>query len=97
MSRDVLVDVATVKQDFPAGTVPAGIQITISGLPGKMATTAPYSAVFAGVPDGDYTATAQAVDATGAALGSPQSVPFSVVTPATVSVDVPQSVTVTMN
>lgn len=91
----VVVTLATQQQAFPAGTVAAGIVISLSGgtIPAQTVTAAPYTASFADVAPGTYTATAQAVDASGNALGDPKvSAEFTVAAP--VMVDVPETITV---
>ena len=98
----VIVQVATAPTPFPAGTAPAGIAIALLGVsptpdvtPTQMITAAPYEATFANVPPGTYTASAAALDASGNPLGAPAvSAQFTVEAP--VSVDVPQTVTVTV-
>jgi hypothetical protein len=91
----VIVAVATTSTSFPAGTVAAGIVISLSGgaVPAQTVTAAPYTASFADVAPGTYTATAQAVDSSGNPLGAAAtSAEFTVAAP--VMVDVPQTVTV---
>lgn len=86
--------IATAPQPFPPGTVSGGIVVSVSGpvtLPSQTLTSAPYTAVFAGLTAGSYTFTAQAIDHTGAALGIPVTDIF-VIEP-DVSIDVPQSIT----
>lgn len=93
----VIVTVATASTPFPAGTVPAGIVITLSGgaVAPQTVTAAPYSASFSDVVPGSYTASAQAVDASGNALGAAAvSAEFTVAAP--VNIDVPQTVNVTV-
>jgi predicted phage tail protein len=95
----VVVTVETTSTPFPAGTVAAGIAIALSGAPvaPQVVTTAPYSASFSDVAPGTYTATAQAVDASGNALGSPAvSAQFTIAAP-DVNVDVPSTVNVTVS
>lgn len=92
----VIVQVETQPQPFPSGTAPAGVSITLSnGAPAQLIASAPYSATFADVAPGSYTASAQAVDAAGAPLGAAAvSAEFTIA--ASVSVDVPSVVTVTV-
>lgn len=93
----VIVTVATSQVAFPSTTVPAGIVITLVGasVAPQTITAAPYSASFADVAPGNYTASAQAIDHAGNALGSAAvSAEFTVAAP--VMVDVPQTVTVTV-
>lgn len=95
----VVVAVETSSTPFPAGTVPAGIVISLSGgaVPAQTVTTAPYSASFSDVAPGTYTATAQAVDASGNQLGAPAvSAEFTIAAP-DVNVDVPSVVNVTVS
>ena len=95
----VVVAVETTSTPFPAGTVPAGIVISLSGgaVAPQTVTAAPYSASFSDVPPGTYTASAQAVDASGNALGAAAvSAEFTIAAP-DVNVDVPSTVTVTVS
>lgn len=94
---NVIVTVATQQQAFPAGTVAAGIVITLSGgVAPQTVTAAPYSASFADVAPGSYTASAQAIAADGSALGAAAvSAEFTIAAP--VNVDVPQTVSVTVS
>jgi hypothetical protein len=92
----VIVTLETVATPFPAGTVAAGIVISLSGgaIPAQTVTVAPYSASFADVPAGTYTASAQATDASGNPLGAAAvSAEFTIAAP-DVSIDVPSTVTV---
>jgi predicted phage tail protein len=94
----VIVTLSTKQQVFPAGTVPAGIKFSLSDstIQPQTVSTAPYSASFSDIAPGTYTATAQAVDASGNALGDPAtSAEFTVAAP--VMVDVPDVITVTVN
>lgn len=92
----VIVTLETVATPFPAGTVAAGISISLSGgaVPAQTVTAAPYTASFADVAPGSYTASAQALDANGQPLGAAaMSAEFTIAAP-DVSVDVPSTVTV---
>lgn len=93
----VIVSVATASTPFPAGTVAAGIVITLSGgIAPQTVTAAPYSASFSDVAPGTYTASAQAVDASGNALGAAAvSTEFTIAAP-DVNVDIPQTISVTV-
>jgi hypothetical protein len=94
----VIVTVATQAQSFPAGTAAAGITITLVGaaVAPQTVTAAPYSASFADVAPGTYTASAQAVDHAGNALGAAAvSESFTIAAP-DVMVDVPATVSVTV-
>lgn len=95
----VVVNVETQSQPFPAATVPAGITISLSGgvVAPQTVTTAPYSASFADVAPGTYTASAVATDSSGNALGSPAvSAEFTIAEP-DVNIDIPSTVTVTVS
>ena len=95
----VVVNVETQSQPFPAGTVAAGIVISLSGgvVPPQTVTVAPYSASFADVAPGTYTAAAQAIASDGSALGAPAvSAEFTIAAP-DVNVDIPSTVTVTVS
>jgi len=95
----VIVTVATTSTPFPAGTIAAGIVISIADqtlVAPQTVTSAPYTATFDNVAPGTYTATAQAVDHAGAPLGSAiTSTSFTISAP-DVNVDIPQSITVTV-
>ena len=93
----VTVVIETVATPFAAGTIPAGIVITVEGIAPQTITAAPYQAVFDNLAPGTYTATAQAVDHAGASLGAvATSAPFTIAAPE-VNVDIPQTVTVTIS
>lgn len=95
----VVVSLETQSQNFPAGTVAAGIVITIVGssIAPQTVTAAPYSATFADVPAGQYSASAQAVDSNGNALGAAAvSAQFTVAAP-DVAIDIPSVVNVTVS
>lgn len=105
--KTVVVSVATSVSQFPAGTAPAGLMISLSdpAYAPQHITTAPYAATFSNVAPGSYTASAQAIDANGVALGDPiTSTSFTVAaddaapveSAATVSVDVPSAISVTV-
>ena len=93
--KNVIVSVATTVDQFPAGTIPAGITIAIAGVGSQTIAAAPFEATFQ-VPGGTFNATAQAIDANNAPLGALlTSAPFDV--PAdTVAIDVPSTITVTV-
>ena len=90
---NVIVTVATTPPTFPAGTVRGGIIVTLSGIAPVTLAAAPYVATFADVPAGDYSVTAQAVDAAGAALGAPATATVTVPS-GEVSIDIPVSLSV---
>lgn len=95
---NVIVTVATQQQAFPAGTAAAGLVITLAGasVAPQHVTAAPYTASFADVAPGTYTASAQAVDANGNPLGAAAvSEAFTIAAP-DVMVDVPATVTVSV-
>lgn len=94
----VIVAVETQSQQFPSTTVSAGVSISLSGgaVPAQVISAAPYSATFADVAPGTYTASAQAVDAAGNAIGAAAvSAEFTIAAP-DVSIDVPSVVNVTV-
>ena len=95
----VIVTVATASAPFPAGTVAAGIVISIPNqtlVSPQTITAAPYSATFDNVAPGTYTATAQAVDHAGAPLGAASTSDSFTISAPDVTVDVPQSISVTV-
>ena len=86
---------------FPASAVVDHIVVSIA----DAALTPPVSvsqsippgtttATFANVAPGTYTASAQAVDATGVALGAAATTTFTVAAPATISLSLPASISV---
>ncbi len=94
----VIVAVETQAQQFPSTTVSAGVSISLSGgaVPAQVISAAPYSATFADVAPGTYTASAVATDSAGNPLGTPiVSVEFTVAAP--VSIDVPSVINVTVS
>jgi hypothetical protein len=97
MSKTVVVTIETVETQFPAGTVAAGINFTLSGgvVPAQLVTAAPFTVSFADVADGSYTVTAQAVDAAGTAIGA-AAVSAEFVIASDVSIAIPSVVTVSI-
>lgn len=95
----VIVTVATQAQNFPSTTIAGGIVITLVGasVAPQTVTAAPYSASFADVAPGQYSASAQAIDHAGNPLGAAAvSEAFTIAAP-DVSIDVPATVSVTVN
>lgn len=82
----------------PAGTVLAGLSISLSGgaYPAQVVVAAPFTASFVGVAPGEYTANVQAVDANGNALGVATASAQFTVQP-DVSIDVPTVTTVSVS
>jgi len=85
----------TTQQTFPAGTVVGPIQATLTGI-APVNLDANLTAVFTNVPDGTYTLTVQAYDATMNPLGAPYTVSVTVSDPGVV-VNVPNGGTVTVS
>jgi hypothetical protein len=82
---------------FPAGTVVDHILCTLTGAatPAVSQSVAPLTATvtFPNVAADTYTVTAQAIDATGAPLGTAVSTTLVVTAPATISLNLPSAVT----
>lgn len=82
---------------FPAGTVVDHILCTLTGstTPAISQSVAPLTAsvTFPNVPADSYTVTAQAMDATGAPLGTAVSTTITITAPATISLNLPSAVT----
>ena len=100
MSANVKVDVAVVAQDFPAGTTTGNIVVSLVPGGGQVAPASQTlpdagSVTFDAVPPGAWTASAVRDDGNGNALGTAVTVAFTVPTPV-VSVNVPQTITVTL-
>jgi hypothetical protein len=79
--KTVVVVLSTVASAQAAGTAAqGGIVFALSnGAPSQMIAAAPYSASFVDVAPGTYTATAQAVDVNGVAVGELKtSAPFTI-------------------
>lgn len=97
MSKTVVVTIETQEQQFPAGTVAAGILFTLSGAvaPTQLVTAAPFTASFADVPDGPYTVQAQAVDAANGPIGA-AAVSAEFVIASDVSIAIPSVVTISL-
>ena len=97
MTNEVLtIAYADSSPTFPAGSAVASIVVSITDTSASppvsvSQTVAPGTAsiTFPNVAVGDYTASAQAVDASGAALGSPATTTFTVSAPATISLSLP--------
>lgn len=88
-----IIQVSTTNQLFPIATIAGKLRISVTGQPDQDVDGT--SAAF-DLPAGDYTATAQRLDASGNAIGAPVSLPFNV--PATeIGIDVPASITVTLS
>jgi hypothetical protein len=67
----VKISIATSVSQFPAGTTPAGIKITLGAFLPITVNQAPYDATFDNVDVGTYVINAQAVDTVGDTLGEP--------------------------
>lgn len=85
---------------FPAGTVVDHLVVSITGVTNptvaqKVAAAAP-SVTFDNVQPDNYTYSVQAVDATGASLGTAVTGSFNVAAPATISLSLPSAVAVTV-
>ena len=85
MTRNVTVTIGTVPAVLPAGVSAGGMVVSLlNAADSSVADTstlpegAPYVASFTGIADGDYIAQAQAIDSTGADLGTAIQTPFSV-------------------
>ena len=100
--RTVIVNILTQADQVQTANPSGGLVINLINAAGERfgqpatVASAPYTATFSDVPAGTYTATAQNVDNTGAAIGSPvTSAPYSVVDlPVTQAYDVPVSITI---
>lgn len=92
-SRTIVV--ATEQTPFPAGTTSGGVKLSISGFPDTVLQD-PYT-FTADFGVGDYTVTAQAVDADGLDLGAPVSTSFSVVADPLPDVMVNMPITLTIS
>ena len=99
MTKTVVVTIATTPQQFPAGTVAAGIRVSLEAagvtIAPAVVSSAPYNATFADVAPGDYTVTAQAIDAAGNPLGAPVTGSVSIPADAAPAViDIPASLSI---
>ena len=92
----VVVTVVAQSQQFPEGTVSAGIKISLSNGASQTLTAAPYAATFTDVPVGAYTITAEAVDASGAVLGASVTGTVTIEAPVEAPVVAPTEPTVTV-
>jgi hypothetical protein len=98
----VVITVASQQQQFPAGTVSAGIKVTLADVGSVVLTAAPYVATFENVPVGTHPITAEAIDAAGVVLGSSIvgsvtiEAPVVPTAPVEVTIDVPASLSVTV-
>jgi hypothetical protein len=97
----VTLAIATVTTPLPAGITAGLINVTLTAASGTVlgtqvvADTNGITATFTAVPDGTYTASAQLVDSTGAALGAAVTAPVTVTTVAT-TFEAPSGITVTV-
>jgi hypothetical protein len=113
--------IATTTAPLANGITFAGLNVSLSDTAGNPVNdsngavlvpvslaTAPYVASFSNVPDGDYVATATAVDTTGAVIGTPITQAFtltttssgpvvSLPTPPVATFDSPVSISVTVS
>ena len=91
--------IVTQSVNLPEGVTFAGINVTLTdGANFNQTVAADLSsntATFANVPPGTYTATAQAVDSSGGAIG-PATQPSNPVTVAALTFPQPQTVTLTL-
>ncbi len=95
---DVVVSATTKDVQEPAGTVQGKFVVTITGsdnVAHSQSVDGPQ-ATFAAVAPGDYVATVQATDTNGGAIGDAQTAKFNVPTPADVTVQGADVVTVTV-
>jgi hypothetical protein len=96
MSRDVVLVLATARQTLPAGTKFAGQYVFSVGDSVPTQAVNAKTATFAQLAPGDYTATAQSLDDTGAAFGPVMSAQFTVPVDGADQWDAPASLTVTI-
>jgi hypothetical protein len=98
MSKTVVVVLETVDTSFPAGSpAQGGIVFSLSsGATAQTITAAPYSATFTDVPVGTWTASAQAVDVNGAAVGAAATSAEFTIMDDSVHFAIPQTLTVTI-
>jgi hypothetical protein len=86
---------------FAAGTVIDHLAVSITGsvTPVVSQSVSPLAptATFANVVPDTYTASVQAMDASGNALGAPATTTFVVSAPATISLNLPSAVAVTVS
>ena len=95
---NVVATFTTVTQSFPAGTTFGNFLLTLTLENAPTPTTLTGTAAkgstvveIQNVPAGTYSATLAAVDPTGVVLGTPQTGTVTVAAPATVSINVPAS------
>ena len=98
--------IAFALQTFPTGTTIADYEVTLTGtttgaqpaqtLPASAGVPGtPAAAVFPDLQPDSYTASCQAVDASGDDIGEPATTSFTVTAPTTVSLAIPTSISVT--
>jgi hypothetical protein len=97
---NVVVTVAVVSQEFPAGTVAGSIVVSLVPKAGQTAPTPQTlpdagTVTFANVAPGAWTASAVRDDGAGNAIGVAQTADFTVPTPL-VAVNVPSTVSVVL-
>ncbi len=95
----VVVVASTKDVQEPAGTVQGNFVVSIVGADAVVHSqaVATPTATFAAVAPGDYTATVQAQDSNGGAIGSASTATFNVPVPASVTVQGADVVTVTVS
>lgn len=99
MNKTVIVTVAAIATAMAAGNPSAGIRISLNATTSHLCSAAPYEASFADVAPGDYELTAQAEDEHGQPIGSAITQPITIApeAPATILVDLPQSISATLS
>lgn len=90
----VVVTITTKPQDFPAGIAAGNIRVSVSN--GLMQDVNGLTATFDSVDPGDYTVTAQLLDASNNPLGNQISVAFTIPAPAN-TLQVPDTINVTVS
>lgn len=101
MSKTVILTLTTVETQLPVGGSFAGryLYSLLSTEPGSAPVTQSLTttaATFSGVAPGDYTASAQALDASGAPFGNVVSAPFTVAPDAPTTYAAPSGLTVSV-
>lgn len=96
----VLLQVASVDAPLPTGVVAGLLRLVLTSFDGSFSQTQDVngdSATFLSVPDGQYTATAQALDSSGGNLGAPVSQNFEISSPPPQTFKQPQTITITLS
>ena len=96
--KTITATIITAPVDLPPGLTPGSFEVTLSltGLPDVVYRGTEPTATFADLGPGNYTVTALRLATTGERLSAPVSAGITIAPPVPTTVDVPQSITLTL-